>query len=135
MKKIDVLLYSCVFVLFSLVGCSNAKVDGTVKFKDGTPLTEGKILFEAPKVGSVSGMIKNDGSFQLGTLKDGDGVPRGSYRGKIIGTMKADPNSPKEDIQYIRVIDAKYENYETSGITLEVKGKMTVDIPVEAPSR
>ena len=83
-------LFFVVFLsVLVLPGCSQkAKVSGTVKFPDGSPLNKGTVVFESKDI-RVSGVIKN-GYFSLGEKKDGDGVPFGTYKGWITGALEAD---------------------------------------------
>lgn len=71
--------------LLSLVGCSKyVGVDGTVKWSDGSPLTEGTIIFEGA-THSALGDIQKDGTFKMGMVKPGEGMPPGDYKVTIAG--------------------------------------------------
>jgi hypothetical protein len=61
-------------------------VGGKVSFKDGTPVPGGLVVFEptnpAMKEGA-RGDIQPDGTFRLGTRKEGDGAREGHYRATV----------------------------------------------------
>src|SRR5262245_29778994 len=65
-------------------GCSDRQsAGGRVLFDDGTPLEEGMVVCEmkaGDKPVMARGAIQRDGTFQLGTVKPGDGAPAGTYR-------------------------------------------------------
>ena len=125
------------------VGCSeNVKVSGKVTFPDGSPLTVGKVTFETPTF-SVSGMLKSDGTYALGTLSEGDGIPPGQYKVFVAGAMQqtggANAGVPRAGAggqampMFLPAVAPKYTKADTSGITCEVKGSMTFDFTVEPP--
>ena len=115
-------------------GCSRkgpkmVKVSGTVKFKDGTTLPvpqreqggSATIRFESAGGAEAdpddpskprkpaTGAIKPDGSFELTTVKRGDGVIPGRYKVAVTVIGKyGDPTSS--------LIPPKYNNPETSGL-------------------
>ena len=64
-----------------LCGCGgNVSVTGKVFYEDDqTPLTSGIINFESDTFQARSG-IRSDGSYRMGSAKEGDGVPPGKYR-------------------------------------------------------
>jgi hypothetical protein len=111
-----------VAALTLLAGCSGRhSVTGQVKFPDGTPLKEGLVICEKNDGGQIvqaRGELANDGTFRLGTLAPGDGVLPGTYKVLVVprGLTEAELSAQG------RIIDPKYSKYETSGITLEVKG-------------
>jgi hypothetical protein len=124
----------CVATLPSLLtGCGGGetRVGGTVKFTDGTPLTKGEVLFSNEKY-SASGPIKEDGTFLMGSMKPGDGVPPGTYKvtlgGDAAGSRYA--NTPA-------LVDAKYFDPTKSGLVCEVEAGKAKDFPitVEAPAK
>jgi hypothetical protein len=143
MTKRIVLSFFSLCLLLSL-GCGgNAKVTGKVTFPDGTPLTTGSVVFESDKL-SASGKIQEDGSFRLGTDRENDGVPKGSYRVRIAGAVTygeapqtpENPYAPRSALVLppsIPLIHRKYVNTETSGLTCDVMKSMTYDITVEKP--
>ena len=80
-----------VAVVLCLTGCGKkAKVTGTVKFSDGTPLNVGTVNF-TDGTNLFRGEIQPDGTFEMRTFKPGDGVLKGSY--KVY--RKARPQGPQ----------------------------------------
>ena len=104
-------LFFGLLALVSCVGCGEAqiKAHGTVKFDDGTPLTVGIIVLSNPQF-QYTGMIGQDGSFQLGGLVEKGGLPAGSYRVSIQNAIVNDQLA----------IPVKYTSTETSGISVEI---------------
>jgi hypothetical protein len=95
-----------VVALFPLAGaCGCARSDlypvrGKVVFNQGEPidpLVGGLVIFEPLdpqlKVGA-RGEIQSDGSFRLGTFREGDGAPPGDYR--ILVAPPTPPSQAKE---------------------------------------
>jgi hypothetical protein len=116
------------FALFLAMatGCGSGKtapVGGKVVFKDGTPLTAGQVVFrpvdEKLQV-SARGDIEQDGTFILGTYKDGDGAVPGKYQALI-----NPPPRPKKREKAIGkpIIDPRFSSYETSGLEFEVTNR------------
>jgi hypothetical protein len=117
-------------VLLVIAGCSNkVKVGGTVKFDDGMPLDAGQV-FMSNGTFMFQGKILSDGTFSIGEIKDGDGIPPGNY-----GIWIAGANPSATDQYQTLKIPTKYTNRETSGLTFEVKknGTKTIDILLEKP--
>ncbi len=64
-------------------------VKGKVTYK-GQPLTKGLVIFEPDGYGRMaSGQLQPDGTFELTTLKSGDGVVAGEHRISITQLDKA----------------------------------------------
>jgi len=127
-------------VALGLSGCGNGgtcDVRGTVKFKDGTPLTRGSIHFEGTGR-AAHGTIQPDGSFVMSSYKEGDGVMPGTYQVFIDNTE--DPmvwDEAKKAYRYGQPrIATKYSAAATSGLKFDVKGRENFAIEVEpfAPS-
>lgn len=128
-----------VFALFLALaaGCGSGNtspVRGKVVFKDGTPLTSGQVVFkpvdEKVQV-SARGDIEKDGSFTLGTYKDGDGAVPGKY----LALINPPPRPKKREKAIGRpIIDPRFTNYETSGLEFDVtQSKNDFTIVVEPP--
>jgi len=134
MKKMLSFVFPFLMIVF-VAGCGDPTVTGKVTFPDGTPLTQGQVMFQ--KEGFVaSGNIQPDGTYSAGKLKDGDGLPPGRYQVFITGTMTfggSGEASPTMTARPLNLIDLKYTAPNTSGLTVEVNGKTTFDIPVEPP--
>ena len=106
-------------MFFCGIGCSkNLQVKGKVTYSDdGSPLELGMILFEnGPMVSR--GDIKKDGTFTMGTEKQNDGLPPGTYTVYFSNTMsfEGDPRTPR----MIPLLDPKYNSATTSGITITI---------------
>ena len=122
-------------VLLVVSGCSDKlPLSGTVTFSDdGAPLTQGAVFFQSDTL-QAQGGIKPDGTYVVGTDKLTDGIPKGSYRVMLVGTEQIEFKSKTvkdpggNNIEMKRetrtpVIDTKYGNVQTSGLTFEVDGK------------
>jgi hypothetical protein len=108
--------------LVALAGCGGGKypVRGTVALDDGTPVTRGLVIFERVDGGppvTARGEIQADGSYQLSTEKEGDGVPTGRYK-VIVNPLDL---SDVPDEQKVLPFDVKYLSFQTSGLECEVK--------------
>jgi len=82
-----------VFLLFSVsvvaaIGCSDkVPMRGKVTFSDDqSPLTAGTVTFQSDTV-LARGDLQPDGTYVLGTLKQADGIPKGTYHVTISDTM------------------------------------------------
>lgn len=126
---------SAVCVLVAGCGSDTDRVAGTVKYSDGTPLTRGTVNFEGDRA-SASGKINEDGSFAMSSLSEGDGVAPGEYRVYISGT-EGDMVYDEATRKYSSpppLVDAKFSNPATSGVTATVPGTESLDIVVEKPA-
>ncbi len=88
------------------------------------------------------GELAADGTFQIGEIKDGDGVPPGNYMIWLAANTtdyEIDPVTEKPTGKIIRniVIDPKFENRDTSGLSVVVeRGKHEpIEIVVEKPAK
>ena len=136
--KINFYLAAFALLLAFLVGCGgNVTVSGTVKFADGTPLDRGTVTFEDDKM-MASGTIQKDGTYSLDTGET-KGIPLGTYKVSITGLNAPIVIPPTkiggkvQVIPQVSPIHKRFENPTTSGLTCEVKGRTTFDIPVERP--
>ena len=123
--------------LLLLVGCGkNVQVKGKVTFEDGSPLTTGMVIFQAGSTQSKA-PIEEDGSYVVGTLKADDGLPRGTYQVYITGAVEVSGISVTGAMLAppVELIDSKFTKPETSGLTVEVKGRTTYDITVTPPGK
>ena len=139
------MIFLPLFAMIFMAGCGDPKVTGKVTFPDGSPLTKGQVMFQKP--GFVgSGDIRQDGTYSAGKLKDGDGLPPGTYQVFITGAsgyneaemaeiraeaVGRDPvfRTPRP----VNLISTKFMSPNSSGLTVEVKGKTKFDIEVEPP--
>jgi hypothetical protein len=94
-------------------------VRGKVVYEDGSPMPEGFVVAEmkdGDTVVMMRGEIHPDGTFQLGSLRPGDGARPGKYRVLVTGRARA----PAEE-HLPPVIDTKFQSFETSGLEVEVR--------------
>jgi hypothetical protein len=98
-------------------------------YKDGSDvavLARGLVVFEPaePEMAKVSsrGEIQKDGSFQMSTYSEGDGVYPGKYR--VIVTPPPFFRKNRDDVRP-RLIDERFQDFETSGLEATVNGSMT----------
>jgi len=133
----------------SVGGCGNGNypLQGKITYEDGTPITAGMVNFDSGT--SLSrGKIRPDGSYVVGTLKDSDGIPKGSYKVYITGAeaaMETDSsaNSQKVDAMgnpmatmaaYRKLVHPKYMTTSQTPIACEVPvEKNRFNIIVEPP--
>ena len=126
-----------VAVLLIVTGCSNkVPLSGIVTFSDdGTPLPQGAILFQSETI-LAQGGIQPDGTYRVGTDKQTDGLPLGTYQVCITGTDKIEFAADRVTAvdssgaglggqREIRtpLIDPKYASATTSELTFTVDGK------------
>jgi hypothetical protein len=124
-------------ILTAVAGCGSGStypVRGKVIFKDGTPLAGGQILFRPingkPPLSARSD-IQPDGSFALGTYKEGDGAMAGEYQAAINPPL---PPKLRRKGANKPILDPRFEKYETSGLEFEVKpGRNRFTIEVTRP--
>jgi hypothetical protein len=125
-------------VLLGVAGCGGGlyPVSGRVVFEDGSPLDEGVVICElngAQKPVMARGTLQRDGSFRLGTSRPGGGAPPGQYRVLVVPRSL---NQFEQEKQLPPIIDRKFEAFETSGLTLEVKqGNNELNITVSKPKQ
>ena len=126
------LLFLGLVLQSGMVGCGGrglCQVKGQVVYKDGSDvsvLARGLVVFdpaeaEMPKVNS-RGEIQKDGSFQMSTYSEGDGVHPGKYR--VMVTQPPFLRKNRDDVRP-RLIDERYQDFETSGLEATVTGPMT----------
>src|SRR5262245_38649427 len=113
--------------LLALAGCNTAghyPVHGKLVYADnGEPVKElagFEVIFTSEKLRkSARGTIQEDGSFQLGTVKENDGAVPGEY----IVTLTQPFRQPERPYVGDRVVDPKYEDPATSDLKAEVKAE------------
>jgi hypothetical protein len=116
------------FLLFC--GCGQGKrVGGTVKYEDGTPVTTGTVKFIKMPYQWI-GMINADGSYEMYELKPGDGVPPGTYQVTVSASLDSGSNAIPVDL-----VDPKFNDPGTSGLTCEVNENTIFDIVVTKPKK
>jgi hypothetical protein len=116
--------------LMFLVGCSGkVQLSGTVTFDDGTPLTNGAVIF-ATETFSAKGNIGADGKYVMGTNNINDGLPAGKYKVYIEGGTEYITTDNVETIRSL--IDDDYSDYGTTPLTCEVPvagNKFDIKVP------
>lgn len=105
-------------VACSVVGCDSGPalvpVTGSVTVA-GKPLAGGRILFEPISAGgsthSAFGDVAEDGTFELFTHEEGDGVEPGSYYPVVMGPKEEDdaPRTQKPQIGVLQLPDRRLE--------------------------
>ena len=132
-------------LLLVVVGCGkNVKLGGKVAFSDGEPLSAGMIVF------SNSGFLaraylKPDGTYDVGSFSEKDGLPPGKYKVYITGAVKVAGKHKvtltgeggktmegEEDILE-SLIAGKYTSRDTTPLEIEVPGQNVYNITVERP--
>jgi flagellar hook assembly protein FlgD len=83
---------------------------GTVKYDSGDPVPNGTVVFKTDQH-QYTGEIAADGTFQLGGLKVGDGLPPGTYKVAVLGFDTNDK----------LLVAEKFSDADKSGLNFEVK--------------
>ena len=136
-----------IFVAFSC-GCNkNPPLKGKVTYDDGTPLTAGFLNFSSEKSMSRA-KIRPDGTYTVGTLKETDGIPAGTYKVYISGAEEAivdgkanqskrvdSMGNPVQTMgRYRKLVGVEYMSASTTPITCEVPAeKNQFDITIIKP--
>ena len=118
------------FLIVSLVplsGCGNKmhKISGRVTYSDTEePLEIGFVCF-ANGPTFARGMIKENGTYTMGSFSETDGLPPGTYQVYVDGARKGlgKRHEDDDDEQYQELIDRKHTRPDTSGLTFVVDGK------------
>ena len=144
MKHKVTTLFSILLTLL-LAGCGdgNIRLKGKVTFSDDdSPLEAGVVMFDNGTI-NASGNINPDGTYTVGMLRNNDGLPPGDYRVLISGAARLLPcpenedDDPENDIYpppMERLIDRRYESYDTSGLSIKVDSSTKLyDISVDRP--
>lgn len=117
-----------VLITLLFVGCGDPSVVGTVKYQDGSPLTQGTVVLQNDKSQGI-GELQPDGSFELYQFKKGDGLKRGTYQGYITNAVLIDDN-----LRTTYLIPEKYTMPDTAGIEYDSdKDKGVLNIVIDAP--
>jgi hypothetical protein len=122
--------FFAIMLLVLFVGCGNPQVKGTVKYEDGTPLTSGGVVF-IQGMYTATAAIKPNGTYVLSQITKRDGVKPGLYKVTVQAQVSSNPDDP--GARWIDLIDPKFADPETSGLTFEVKRSATYDITVTEP--
>jgi hypothetical protein len=114
-------------------GCGGGlqPVRGTVKLPDGKPAAGSQVVFEGgpeneKKKVTARGDVRDDGSFELSTIKPGDGVPPGKYKVQV-----NPPPMVNAEAAYVSPFNVKYSNFQTSGLEFEVMAGQRNEFPIQ----
>lgn len=126
---------SMLAVLVSMTGCGSGltKVRGRVHYADGTPVTHGRVVVETTGPASSWGLIRPDGTFEMGTHDVNDGVVPGTLRVFLENTDSFPPPDSGANFVAKPLVHPKYARPETSGLTFEVPRDREWDIVVDRP--
>ncbi|UUO05700.1 hypothetical protein M4951_20275 [Blastopirellula sp. J2-11] len=114
------LAVGCIAILSISVGCGNGTypVHGSIVYPDGTPAKElsgGAVELDSLEQDvSARGSIDDQGKFVISTFEAEDGALPGKHRVLIV------PRQATGDERVSKVIESKFQRYETSGLELEV---------------
>jgi hypothetical protein len=139
--KFPILLPIALLFLLIAAGCSGKiGISGTVKFTDGEPLNRGTVCFRsADGAITFTGYLNAKGHYRIGEMKDGDGIPPGTYRVWISGSEQErpilQPDGRATGFKTDRIIATQFTSPEESGLSIEVKsgGTKTFDFKVSKP--
>ncbi|TWT29445.1 hypothetical protein Enr8_49610 [Blastopirellula retiformator] len=116
----SLLLVGGISLVAVAAGCSNGTypVHGTIVFSDGTPAKElagGAVELDSLEQPiSARGSIDAEGKFVISTYEAEDGAVPGKHRVLIVSRQSTG------DEVVGKVIESKYQRFETSGLELEV---------------
>lgn len=121
-------------------GCSDRPAtypaQGTVRFSDGTAVQFGEIeTFHAETKLNSRGSIRKDGTFELGTFTETDGVVAGKHK-VVITQYSASPMSGNVKFDTVEhrhghELSDKYRSYATSELEFEMVPGETKSISLE----
>jgi len=130
----------CLFGATAVFGCGKGFVGlgGQVTYSDnGEPLECGTVSLTNGSI-QARGEIGKDGKYVIGSLVARDGLPPGPYRVCVANAVKKlwDPN---DDFLTEPLIDVKFTDPNTSGLTLNVdastKNKFDFQVDRYVPSK
>jgi hypothetical protein len=122
-------------IIVAAAGCGRSglvPVSGRVAYADGSPVPLGRVVIESPGGSRGAwGRIKSDGRFTMGTRTERDGVAPGTYRVAILDACtSAGPEGPGKEF-----VDARFADFQTSGIEFQVPQQTDWQIRVEPPAK
>lgn len=128
----------CLLLLsIAIAGCGRGHVPlkGRVTFADtDEPLSIGSVFFLQDDF-QARGNLDKDGYYTMGSFHETDGLPPGTYAVYIQGAQINEEDAQGR-VKTTHLIDEKYEDAPTSGLTVEVDGSTrTFDFKVERPQK
>jgi hypothetical protein len=112
-------------ILLALAGCKGGKfsVKGQLQWEDGRPLTElagFEVMFNSFELKKLArGTIKDDGTFELGTESESDGVIPGEY----VVTVSQPHRQPERPETRNPIVHLDYEDLERTPLRATVKNE------------
>src|SRR5260370_39369566 len=124
-------------LLLGVIGCGSKlyPARGTVTYPDGSPVTEGLVVFESKdqeKTTTARGEIRSDGSFELGTFKPGDGARPGKYC--VLVAPKFDPNAVDRPSKK-PTFHSRYGEFKTAELAFDVTAAGPNEFPIKVTRR
>jgi len=127
------LFVATLFMLSLCIGCGKyVGVSGKVTFPDGSPLTGGEVCF-TDDVFAGRATVQRDGTYRMGREKDGDGIPKGTYKVYLSNGVSYEPSPDGGPPISTLLVDKKFLTADTSGLTCTVDGKTVFNFTVEKP--
>ncbi|HBT78016.1 MAG TPA: hypothetical protein DEB39_14085 [Planctomycetaceae bacterium] len=118
-------------------GCSEKQqLHGTVTFADdGAPVPVGAVYFSTPTFEAV-GAIKKDGTYIVSSTGHNDGIPKGeTYKVSVVGAdiveNTTSAGGSAGGSKRTPLVDPKYRNKDTSGLTFTADGTRRFDLTLE----
>lgn len=106
------------------------RVSGTVRYSDGSPVPEGRVVVEYGTHQGAWGAIQKDGAFTIGRFTENDGMEAG----KVRVAVKAWRESGNPNLPAVPIVDPRFGDVSRSGLEFEVPKQCRWDIVVEKPS-
>ena len=109
-------------LLLIVAGCGGGKVglSGKVVYSDDkSPVPMGVVCLETEKF-LARGNIKPDGTFDVGSISEKDGLPPGTYRVYVSDARRIVGQDKDGSDIYEQLIDPKYTAAATSGLTINI---------------
>lgn len=123
-----------VVAIICLPGCGRSDlhpVRGRVSFVDGSPVPTGRVVVSYGDSKASWGSIKPDGTFEFGTLKQGDGMRAGTFRVAVKDAFILELKNG--DAVAEPLVHQRFADPATSGLEFTVPDKTDWRIVVEKP--
>jgi hypothetical protein len=129
--------------LLAVSGCGGGRdthpVTGKVALVDGTPVVGARVVFDNFEKGlSAAGYTNEAGQYRLTTDEDNDGATPGQHRVIVMPPPATVVTGEGENAVVTKapgkpIVPRKYQRYESSGLTYEVKPgqENTYDIVIQ----